>query len=266
MGRGEAAGETEFNTRKGFGEMSDILGSVSSGFLVLAAAAVGKKGFIDNVAEFMVEGGPFMIVNVFSLSVALAIIIERIVRLLFTYNLNAPPFMEQITKLVLTGNVDRAVKLCSAAPNAALAKVVRAGLTRANRGELEVAKAIEESIMEVTPSIQRRISSLWSLANIATLLGLIGTIIGLISAFKSLGAVSADKRSEVLSKGISEAMNNTAFGLSIAVTCIVAHLILTMRAKNMIEEVELNSLKLENLLARKSAGETSAMDFEQKAG
>ena len=244
--------------------MSNILDSLTSG-LVLAAAASQDKNFLDTIKEFMDAGGVFMWVNVGSLSVALAIIIERVIRLLFTYNLNAPPFMEQITKLVLTGNVDRAVKLCSAAPSAALAKVVRAGLTRANRGELEVAKAIEESIMEVTPAIQRRIGALWSLANIATLLGLFGTIIGLIRAFRSLGAVSADKRSEVLSKGISEAMNNTAFGLSIAVTCIVAHLMLTGRAKAMIEEVELNSLKLENLLARKNAGETNPMDFEQKA-
>ncbi len=245
--------------------MSDILSGMVSGVAVIAAATAEKAGILDGVHRFISEGGPFMWVNIGSLSVALAIIVERIIRLLFTYNLNAAPFMEQITKLVLTGNVDRAVKLCSAAPNAALAKVVRAGLTRANRGELEVAKAIEESIMEVTPTLQNRIASLWSMANIATLLGLIGTIIGLIGAFRSLGAVSADKRSEVLSKGISEAMNNTAFGLGIAVTCIVAHLLLTSRAKGMIEEVELNSLKLENLLARKSAGETNPMDFEAKA-
>jgi hypothetical protein len=89
--------------------MSDILGSVSSGLLVLAAAAADKASFIDSVHEFLVQGGPFMFVNVISLSVALAIIVERIIRLLFTYNLNAPPFMEQISKLVLTGNVDRAV-------------------------------------------------------------------------------------------------------------------------------------------------------------
>jgi biopolymer transport protein ExbB/TolQ len=244
--------------------MSDILGGISS-MAVLAAAAAEKSGFLDGIHKFISDGGPFMWVNIGSLSVSLAIIVERVIRLLFTYNLNAKPFMEQITKLVLSGNPDRAVKLCAAAPNAALAKVVRAGLTRANRGELEVAKAIEESIMEVTPTLQNRIASLWSMANIATLLGLIGTITGLIAAFKSLGAVSADKRSEVLSRGISEAMNNTAFGLGIAVTCIIAHLLLTARAKGMIEEVELNSLKLENLLARKSAGDTNPMDFEAKA-
>ena len=93
--------------------------------------------------------------------------------LAFKLNLNAAPFMEQVQKLVLSGNVDRAVKLCGAAPNAALSRVIRAGLTRANRGEQEVARALEESVLEVTPLVAKRIQPLWSLANVATLVGLI---------------------------------------------------------------------------------------------
>ena len=134
-----------------------------------------------------------------------------------------------------------------------VAPMVRAGLTRANRGEIEVAKAIEESILENTPHISARIQWLWSLANVATLFGLIGTIVGLIGTFKSLGNVPADQKQAMLSKGISEAMNNTAFGLAIAVSCIVAHLFLTAYAKRMIETVELNAMKLENLLGRRNA-------------
>jgi biopolymer transport protein ExbB/TolQ len=220
-------------------------------------------GFLEGIVGFFKEGGPFMFVNIFWLACAIAVIIERVVTLMFRYNLNAPPFMEQITKLVLTGNPDRAVKLCGAAPNAPLAKVIRAGLTRANRGELEVAKAVEESVLENTPHISARIQWLWSLANIATLMGLIGTIVGLIGTFKSLGNVPADQKQALLSKGISEAMNNTAFGLGIAVTCIIFHLFLTAYAKRMIEVVELNAMKLENLLSRRQAGETSAMDYEK---
>jgi biopolymer transport protein ExbB len=210
---------------------------------------------LDHVSEFFKEGGPFMYVNLMSSAVALTIIVERAISLIFRYSINGPPFMEQITKLVLTGNIDRAVKLCGAAPNAALAKVITAGLSRANRGEIEVARATEEAILEVTPMLQQRIQSLWSIANIATLLGLIGTITGLIAAFRSLGAVAAEQKNLVLSKGISEAMNNTAFGLGIAVSCIIAHLLLTSKAKGMIDEIELDALKLENLLARRSAGE-----------
>lgn len=212
-------------------------------------------GFIDSIAGFFKEGGPFMYVNLVSSAFALAVIVDRIWALNFRFGINGGPFMEQITKLVLTGNIDRAIKLCGAAPDAALARVIKAGLARASRGEIEVARAMEESILEVTPALQRRIQSLWSLANIATLLGLIGTITGLIAAFRSLGAVAAEQKNLVLSKGISEAMNNTAFGLGIAVTCIIAHLILTSKAKSMIEEVELDALKLENLLARRQAGE-----------
>jgi biopolymer transport protein ExbB/TolQ len=215
---------------------------------------------IQTLAEFFKEGGPFMFVNVVTSAVAIAIIVERIVVLAFKLNLNAAPFMEQVQKLVLSGNVDRAVKLCGAAPNAALSRVIRAGLTRANRGEQEVARSLEEAVLEVTPLVSKRIQPLWSLANIATLVGLIGTITGLIGTFKSLGAATPDMKQVMLSKGISEAMNNTAFGLTIAVVCIVAHLMLTSKAKAMIEEIEYNALRLENLLGRRGAGETNPLE------
>jgi biopolymer transport protein ExbB len=215
---------------------------------------------IQTLAEFFKEGGPFMLVNVATSAVAMAIIFERVVVLAFRLNLNAPPFMEQVQKLVLAGNVERAVKLCAAAPNAALARVIKAGLSRANRGEQEVARALEEAVLEVSPLVSRRIQPLWSLANVATLVGLIGTITGLIGTFKSLGAASPEMKQVMLSKGISEAMNNTAFGLTIAVVCIVAHLLLSSKSKAMIEEIEYSALKLENLLSRRGAGETNPLE------
>jgi len=220
---------------------------------------------IQHLAEFFREGGPFMFVNLIALAVAVAIIVERTLALAVKLNLNAAPFMEQVQKLVMTGNVDRALKLCGAAPKAALSRVVRAGLARANRGEAEVSKALEEALMEVTPLVGKRIASLWSLANIATLLGLIGTITGLIGTFKSLGAASPEMKQIMLSRGISEAMNNTAFGLGIAVTCIVAHLLLTSKSKAMIDELEFNALKLENLLSRRIAGETNPLEEARSA-
>jgi biopolymer transport protein ExbB len=215
---------------------------------------------IQSLAEFFREGGPFMVVNLVTSVVAVAIIVERILVLAFRLNLNAPPFMSQVQKLILSGNVDRAVKLCDAAPNAALSKVVRAGLTRAGRGEQEVARSLEEAVLETTPAISRRIASLWSLANIATLVGLIGTIVGLIGTFKSLGAATPELKQVMLTKGISEAMNNTAFGLTIAVVCIVAHLMLGSKAKHMVDEIEYSALRLENMLARRGAGEITSVE------
>ncbi len=206
----------------------------------------------ESLAQFFREGGYAMAVNVVTSIVAIAIIVERTIVLAFSLNLNAGPFMEQIQKLVLSGNVERAVKLCGAAPNAALSRVIRSGLTRASKGEQEVARALEESVLEVTPVISKRISALWSLANVATLIGLIGTITGLIGTFRSLSAASPETKAVLLSKGIAEAMNNTAFGLTIAVTCIVAHLLLNSKAKAMIDDVEYNALRLENMLGRRA--------------
>jgi len=220
---------------------------------------------IQSLAEFFKEGGPFMFVNLVASAVSLAIIVERTLALAFKLNLNAGPFMDQVQRLVMIGDNDKAMKYCAAAPNAALSRVVRAGLSRANRGEQEVARALEEAVLEVTPLVSKRISSLWSLANIATLVGLIGTITGLIGTFKSLGAVSPEMKQQMLSKGISEAMNNTAFGLTIAVTCIVAHLLLTLKSKAMIEEVEFHALKLENMLSRRVSGEPNPLDEARPA-
>ncbi len=210
--------------------------------------------FFDNLHEFFAAGGPFMYLNILSSIAATTIVAERTIAL-FRQGINVAPFMNQLVRLVRENQVDRAVKLCSAAPNAALAKVLRAGLTRANRGEAEVATAMEETILEVSPAITKRIQSLWSIANIATLMGLIGTITGLIRSFAALGRASPAQKAELLSKGISEAMNNTAFGLGIAVTCITAHLLLSNKAKAMIEEIELNAMRLENLLARRGSGD-----------
>ena len=211
---------------------------------------------LDTIKEFFSTGGTFMYVNLVFSAIGIAIIIERTLAL-FRMSLPGSAFMAQLVKQVKEGHVDRAMKLCAAAPNAALARVLQAGLSRANRGEQEVAAALEEAILEQTPLLQKRIASLWSIANIATLTGLIGTISGLIGSFKALGKASPSQKAELLSKGISEAMNNTAFGLSIAVVCIIGHLLLTNRSKSMIEEMELNAMRLENLLAQRASGETN---------
>ena len=91
---------------------------------------------------------------------------------------------------------------------------------------------------------------LWSIANVATLIGLIGTITGLIGAFAAVALASPDQKSALLTKGISEAMNNTAFGLSIAVTCILAHMFLSGTTKKIAEGTEYGAVKIENILTR----------------
>jgi biopolymer transport protein ExbB/TolQ len=203
---------------------------------------------MQGLAEFFEHGGLFMYFNVLSSAATLAIIVERTIYFLGKGSVNARAFLEQIRKLVAANNVDRAVKLCSAT-EAPVARVAKAGLSRLPKGEAAVSTAIEEMMVDVTPELKKRIPALWSVANIATLLGLLGTISGLIKSFAAVASASPEARSALLSKGISEAMYNTAFGLGIAVTCMIAHVFLSSVSKKQQAELEGFSMKLENMLA-----------------
>ena len=193
--------------------------------------------------------------------IGFGVMIERFIFLFFKYNLNASAFMAQIQKLVIANNIDRAIKLCNAAPSAALAKVIKAGLTRANKSEIEIQNAIEEATLDVIPQIQKRTNSLAAIANVATLLGLLGTIFGMIGAFEALDQAAADKRQEALGKNISTAMYTTAFGLIVAVPCLSAHIFLSNVTKKIIDEIDQYSVKLENLLiSRGKSGAAGGAD------
>jgi biopolymer transport protein ExbB len=200
------------------------------------------------IAEAFDSGGGWMYVIAFTSVVGLGIIVERFIFLFFKYNINANAFMGQIQKLVMANNIDRAIKLCNAAPNAALPKVIKAGLTRANKGELEIANAIEEATLEVVPIVQKRTPTLGGVANVATLLGLLGTIVGLIQAFSALESAAPDQRAAALAKGISVAMNTTAFGLIVAIPCMTAQMFLQAVTTKILNEIDQYSVKLENLL------------------
>ncbi len=217
-------------------------------------AAANGESLMSTIAYFFEAGGIFIYINCGMLCWGLAIIIERMFFIFFRYNVNAEAFMAQVQKLVMANNIERAIKLCNAAPSAALPRVVKAGLTRANRGEVEIQNAVEEATLEIVPILQKRTPNLAQIANLATLFGLLGTITGLIRAFASLGAVSPELKAAILSKGISEAMYNTAMGLGIAIICMLGHLFLSNMTKKIIDEIDQYSVKLENLLISRGKG------------
>ena len=205
---------------------------------------------MEKIWEFMQDGAPFSFVNVAILAFVIAVIAERFVHILTKHQVNAEEFMGQIRKLVQAGNIDRAIKLCEAAP-LPLLQVVKAGLSQVNRGEEAVIAQMEDRMGEVIPNLEKRIGMLWSLANIATLIGLLGTISGLIKSFAAVAFAEPAQKSALLSRGISEAMYNTALGLGIAVLCMMFHLILHSWAKKIKHDLERTTMKLENLLTLK---------------
>jgi len=211
---------------------------------------------MDAIAKAMSEGGIWMYIILSASILGIGIMIERFVMLFFKYNINAGAFMAQIQKLVMANNIDRAIKLCNAAPSAALPRVIKQGLTRANKGPEEIQNAVEEATLEIIPIVTKRTTVLQAIANIATLLGLLGTILGLIQAFAALQdpSIPPDKRQAMLAGGISIAMNTTAFGLMVAIPCLAAQVFLSIVTKKIVDEIDQHSVKLENLLVSRLHG------------
>jgi biopolymer transport protein ExbB/TolQ len=202
---------------------------------------------MEKIWGFLHDGAPFSFINVAILAFVIAIIAERFVHILTKHQVNGEEFMAQIRKLVQAGNIDRAIKLCEAEP-LPLLQVVKAGLTQVNRGEEAIIAQMEERMSEVLPQLEKRIGTLWSLANIATLIGLLGTISGLIKSFAAVAFAEPAQKSALLSRGISEAMYNTALGLGIAVFCMITHIILHTRAKTIQHDLESTVERTFNML------------------
>ena len=200
------------------------------------------------------KGGPFMIPLLVFGVFAAAIAAERLYYILFRANINGTAFFAQIQKLIMANNIDRAIKLCNAEPNAALPRVLKAGLTRANRGDIEIQNAVDESLLEVFPQLTRRTPYLTTLANVATLTGLLGTIQGLILAFEAVAHASAETKQTLLASGISVAMFTTMSGLIVAVPTIILTSIITNKTTKIMDEVELYATKTVNLLGARRRG------------
>src|SRR6187431_1089662 len=215
---------------------------------LLLLAAEGSSGS-SQLAEAFKQNPTFMVLNMIASAIVLTIVIERLAFQLTKYRVNSKEFFAQVKKLVAAGNIDRAIKLCEASDYPIL-QLVKSGLTHANKGSDEIDAALSEKLSELKPAVEKRIGALWSLANIATLIGLIGTVSGLIATFGAIaaqGLSQADKQ-RMLSNGIAEAMYNTAFGLMIAVFCMIMHILLHTRSKNIQHDLDSTSERVFNLL------------------
>jgi len=198
------------------------------------------------------NGGIWMWLLVLISIFVVAVVVERIYFLFFKYNTNAKTLFQAVQRSVMADNIDQAIKNCNAAGSAAVAQVIKAGLTRANKSDVDIQNALEEASLEIMPNITKGLPTLNSLANIVTLAGLLGTIVGLISAFGALESAAPDKRQEMLSKGIAIAMNTTALALLIAIPALCFHAVLSAVARRIIADIELCSTKLANMLSART--------------
>ena len=215
-------------------------------------------GILTSFAQFYREGGLFMHFIAMCGLYIIGVAIYKFIFLLMKFNTNGANLMKQIQKLVMANNVDKAIKLCSAAGDAALANVLKAGLSRANRGELEIQNAIEETVLEYTPKIKKLTDTVAVFNNLSTLLGLLGTIQGLIQAFDAVAHAAPEQKSALLASGIAVAMNTTGFGLGVAIPGMAVHMILKALENKIFNDIDLYSVKLVNLLVSREKGTAPA--------
>jgi biopolymer transport protein ExbB len=202
---------------------------------------------MSTMLEYYRSGGTVMhfilAVGVFGF----AIFFERLYVIVVRSRINGRAFIERIIQLVRAGKVDEAIRLC-AQSNAVLPDMGELILRSRSRDEADLQNVSDAAALSVLPRLTRRLHYLPMLANVATLIGLLGTIIGLREAFSAVAAAAAAERSARLAAGIAIALNATGFGLLIAVPLSVAHAFLVSQAENIIEQVDEFQVRLINAL------------------
>jgi biopolymer transport protein ExbB len=215
-------------------------------------------GLWNLIVRFFQGGGDFMypiaVVFVFGLAIA----IERYIYLTQVAARNRS-LWNQIVPLLAQGNF-RQVAAATSKSDAAIAHILNYGLARIQsaRRRDDIEKAMEESLMEIVPKLEKRTHYLATFANLATLLGLLGTVMGLIRAFAAVATVNPAEKANLLSASISVAMNCTAFGLMTAVPLLFIHAYLQTKTTGLIDSLEMASVKFLNAITERQTAPAAA--------
>ena len=201
---------------------------------------------MTGVFKFIAEGGIWMWPILMAQVVSFALIGERVVALYMRRSGNLKSRVRQYEEEIKKGNLDKIVTRTNGQSSDALSMIVRAGAQSSMQrsGKEEIQLRMDEMVLEETSRIEQRIAFLATIANVATLMGLLATIMGLITSFTSISAANGAEKAKILSDGISEAMNGTAYGLVVAVPALIAYAILQSRANSLNEDLNKAALRL----------------------
>ena len=208
------------------------------------------KDMLLTVVKFFQDGGPFMYPILIVLAIGLAITLERYIHLTMAKTMNRR-MIAKLMPLVAKGEVASASKLAKNS-TATVSRILLHGIEhfKSARRRDDFEAAMDESIMEAIPRLEKRTHYLALFANIATLLGLLGTIIGLIKAFTAVAQVDPSMKAEILSTSISVAMNTTAFGLIVAIPLLFFYTVLQTKTTEIVDSLEMTVVKFVNHLSR----------------
>ena len=213
---------------------------------------------IYSIIGFFASGGLFMYPILLVFAVGAAIAIERFITLSLITNKNASVW-STIQPLLNEGDFDKARDM-AAKEESVMSRILNLGLARqgAVRRREDVEIAMEEGMVEVIPQLEKRTPYVALASNIATLLGLLGTIMGLISAFTAVANANPAEKADLLSASISVAMNTTAFGLMVGIPLLVTHAILTTKTNEIVDGLEMASVKALNVITSRARRQLEA--------
>ena len=197
-------------------------------------------------------GGIFMYAILVVLAVGTAIIIERILSLFYRNRGEGKILWLNVKNLVGKNQLKEALDLCEGT-GTYLAHVLASGIQKRieSLSEREIEGAFEETLLEIQPQLEKRIHYLYALSNVSTLLGLLGTVTGLIQSFTAVSSADPAQKSILLATGISMALNNTAFGLLIAIFLMLSYSFMQSKSATLEDEIDEYSLKLLHLLTER---------------
>jgi len=211
-----------------------------------------------SIVGFFVTGGPFMYPILMVFAVGAAVAIERYVTLTQITVKNQSAWTK-VQPALMNGNFEEAREMTSK-DDSTISQLLGLGLARqgAVRRRQDIEIAMEEGMMEIIPQLEKRTPYVALASSIATLLGLLGTIMGLIQAFTAVANANPAEKADLLSASISVAMNTTAFGLMVAIPLLITNSVLTAKTGAIIDSLEMASVKALNVISSKARRQVEA--------
>lgn len=208
--------------------------------------------FFYSIVAFFATGGLFMYPILIVFAVGTAVAIERYITLTLVTNKNQVVW-QKVQPLLANGEFDEAREL-TAGDESTISQVLNMGLSLqgAVRRREDIEIAMEESMMEIVPRLEKRTPYIALASSIATLLGLLGTIMGLIQAFTAVANANPAEKADLLSASISVAMNTTAFGLMVAIPLLIVHAVLTSKTGDIVDSLEMATVKALNVFSKRA--------------
>ncbi len=200
--------------------------------------------------EYFQEGGPLMYLILLCSVIGLAVFLERVFHL-HRARIDTDKFMAKIRSLLGEGKIEEATELCEETPGP-VAHILKAGLSKHSAPRSEIREAVEDAGVHEVPRLEKNLVVLATIAHIAPLLGLLGTVLGMIKTFMTIEEMEGIVNPSDLAGGIWEALLTTAFGLLVAILAHVAYNLLVSRVGGMVLDMEMSATEITNLLSDKN--------------